>query len=209
MITRFTWVGCVVLGVTTQASTLAWADPCGMVPPVYVGPGVPITRVGEQQTYVFYKDGVETFVIRPGFKGKVDEFGMLIPFPEPPAIRKVPDNIFAHVAAAIDPPEEVVDVRRIRFQFDNNGPSVVSNGIVLHAGGLKFNQVRVLRQEAVGMYEVVVLEAGSPAALKRWMDDHEYKFPVGMEDACGDYIKDKWCFVAVKTNVGQKQGVDP
>ena len=80
------------------------ADPCGMVPPVYTGPGTPITRIGEQQTYVFYKDGVETFVIRPGFTGKVDEFGMLIPFPTPPAIRKVDDAIFSHIAAAIDPP---------------------------------------------------------------------------------------------------------
>ena len=45
------------------------ADPCGMVPPIYTGPGQPITRVGDQMTYVFYKDGVETFVIRPGFEG--------------------------------------------------------------------------------------------------------------------------------------------
>src|SRR4051794_30361762 len=83
----------------------ASADPCGMVPPIYTGPGLPITRVGAQRTYVFYKDGVETYVIRPGFQGKVDEFGMLIPFPSPPALRKVPDEIFAQVAAAIDPPE--------------------------------------------------------------------------------------------------------
>ena len=89
----------------------AVADPCGMVPPVYQGPGNPITRIGEQQTYVFYKDGIETFVIRPGFQGKVDEFGMLIPFPTPPAIRKVPDNIFPQVAAAVDPPEVVIDLR--------------------------------------------------------------------------------------------------
>ena len=86
----------------------ALADPCGMVPPIYRGPGPAITRIGLQQTYVFYKDGIETFVIRPGFKGKVDNFGMLIPFPTPPAIRKVPDNIFAQVAAAVDPPEVVV-----------------------------------------------------------------------------------------------------
>ena len=33
----------------------ALADPCGMVPPVYLGDGPPITRVGHQQTYVFYK----------------------------------------------------------------------------------------------------------------------------------------------------------
>ncbi len=70
------------------------ADPCGMVPPIWQGPGVPITRVGEQMTYVFFKDGVESFVIRPGFSGKVEEFGMLIPFPNPPAIRKVTDDIF-------------------------------------------------------------------------------------------------------------------
>ena len=67
-------------------------------------------RVGDQQTYVFYKDGLETFVIRPGFSGKVEDFGMLIPFPSPPAIRKAPENIFAHIAAAIDPPEVVVDL---------------------------------------------------------------------------------------------------
>ena len=30
--------------------------------------------------------------------------------------------------------------------------------------------VRVLRKEAVGMYEVVVLEAGSAAALKKWVE---------------------------------------
>ena len=50
------------------------ADPCGMVPPITVGDDVPIARVGYQQTYVFYKDGVETFVIHPGYKGKIDEF---------------------------------------------------------------------------------------------------------------------------------------
>jgi hypothetical protein len=92
----------------------AQADPCGMVPPVYVSDSVPIARIGQQKTYVFYKSGVETFVIRPGFKGKVDEFGMLIPFPSIPEIRKVSDNIFPHLAAAIDPPEVVVDMR-VRF----------------------------------------------------------------------------------------------
>ena len=62
----------------------AQADPCGMVPPIYVGNISPITRIGLQKTYVFYKDGIETFVIRPGFQGNVDNFGMLIPFPNPP-----------------------------------------------------------------------------------------------------------------------------
>ena len=88
------------------------ADPCGMVPPIYVTDNTSIVRVGDQQTYVFYKDGIETFVIRPGFSGKVEDFGMLISFPTPPALRKVSEDIFPQIAKAIDPPEVVVDLRR-------------------------------------------------------------------------------------------------
>ena len=79
---------CCLLALVVVSPTVAQADPCGMVPPIYLGEGVPIVRVGDQNTYVFFKDGVETFVIRPGFSGKVEDFGMLIPFPTPPAIRK-------------------------------------------------------------------------------------------------------------------------
>ena len=186
------------------------ADPCGMVPPVYVGDDVPIARIGEQKTYVFFKDGVETVVIRPGFEGKVDEFGMLIPFPSVPDLRKVSDNIFPHIAAAIDPPEVVIDLRirtRLlsRFRFRSANLSNSRHGSL----ELQRDQVRVVKEEAIGMYEVAVLEAGSAAALKKWVEEHGYKYPGGMDEACNDYVKQGWCFVAVKTKVGQKKGVDP
>ncbi|MBW3540766.1 MAG: DUF2330 domain-containing protein [Planctomycetes bacterium] len=191
-------------------SAMVWADPCGMVPPIYVGEGVPIVRVGEQKTYAFFKDGVETFVIRPGFEGKVEEFGMLIPFPSVPAIRKVSDSIFPHIAAAIDPPEVVVYAYRgelLRRQGNRTaGPAPAAN-----ASGLKLgrDEVRVVKEEAVGMYEVAVLEAGSAAALNKWMDEHGYKYPKGMDDACEEYVELGWCFVAVKTRVGAKAGIEP
>ena len=195
-----------LIGLTLQS---AWGDPCGMVPPIYPGQEVPLARVGLQQTYVFYKDGIETFVIRPGFTGKVDEFGMLIPFPTPPAIRKVPDHIFGHIAAAVDPPEVVVDLRpQVRQLFSRN--KSIDENLEEEREGLDFDDgIKVLRQEAVGMYEVAVLEAGSSAALKRWLDEHQYKYPDGMDKPVDDYVKDGWCFVAIKTQVGQKGGVDP
>ena len=195
-----------VLVAAMAAPAVTHADPCGMVPPIYQGEGAPITRIGEQQTYVFYKDGLETFVIRPGFSGKVDEFGMLIPFPTPPAIRKVPDHIFEHIAAAIDPPEVVIDLRPRRFLKAALADAEPTSA---NLGFLAKDEVRVLREEAVGMYEVAVLAAGSSAALKRWMDDHGYRYPNGMDKACDDYVDDGWCFVAVKTKVGQKPGVEP
>ena len=184
-----------------------WGDPCGMVPPIYNGKGPAITRVGLQKTYVFYKNGVETIVIRPGFSGKVDQFGMLIPFPKPPAIRKVSDEIFAHIEAAIDPPEVVFDASP---DLGDAGGDDWGDDAGDDFGGeepLEYETVKVLKQEAIGMYEVAVLAAGSTKALNRWMNTHGYRYPEGMDAACSDYIKMRWGFVAVKTRVGQQQGV--
>ena len=186
----------------------SFADPCGMVPPIYTGPGAPIARIGHQQTYVFYKNGIESFVIRPGFEGKVEEFGMLIPFPTPPAIRKVSDNIFDHLANAVDPPEVVVYAGPA-MPMAANVRSGYGGGLAYRTSGLAKDEVNVISEEAVGMYEVAVLEAGSADALKKWMQQHKYRFPDGMESVCGDYVEDRWCFVAVKTKVNGKSGVDP
>ena len=153
----------------------------------------------------FYKDGIETIVIRPGFSGRVDQFGMLIPFPKPPALRKVPDNIFAHIAAAVDPPEVVVD-----FKWNDGGLDTGWGDASDDQWGedpLEYKAIKVLKEEAIGMYEVAVLAAGSAEALHQWMNTHGYQYPKGMDKACNDYIKMGWCFVAVKTRVGQKKGV--
>jgi hypothetical protein len=193
------------------AAGQALADPCGMVPPIYVTDNTSIVRVGEEQTYVFYKDGIETFVIRPGFSGKVEDFGMLISFPTPPALRKVSEDIFPQIAKAIDPPEVVIDLRwrHRRFQAFSRGGGAQPAAPPANGLQLAKDQVRVLREEAVGMYEVAVLEAGSAAALKRWMDDHGYKYPAGMDSVCEEYVKLGWCFVAEKARVGGKANVDP
>ncbi len=192
------------------APGLAWADPCGMVPPIYITDNTSLVRVGDQQTYVFYKDGIETFVIRPGFEGKVEDFGMLISFPTPPALRKVSEDIFPQIAKAIDPPEVVID---LRYLFaPGRSLARASGGAQRRADNsleLAKNEVRVLREEAVGMYQAVVLEAGSAAALKRWMDDNGYKYPAGMDAVCEEYIALGWCFVAEKAKVGGKANVDP
>src|SRR5882724_7231149 len=201
-----------VLGLGHWYSASALADPCGMVPPIYVTDNTSLVRVGDEQTYVFFKDGIETFVIRPGFSGKVEDFGMLISFPTPPALRKVSEDIFPQIAKAIDPPEVVLDVRWRKFARGRGlagaGPA---EDKAKDGGGLalRLDEVRVLKQEAVGMYEVAVLEAGSAKALKRWMDDHGYKYPAGMDAVCEEYVKLGWCFVAEKAKVGGKANVDP
>ena len=187
-----------------------FADPCGMVPPIYTGSQAQITRIGLQKTYVFHKDGVETFVIRPGFSGNIDNFGMLIPFPNPPELRKVADSTFAQIANAVDPPEVVVDLRMRRMMRGGGGFGGGAMPAMAAESTMKFKkEVKVLKEEAVGMYEVAVLEAGSAQALKKWMDKNGYQYPDGMDKVTNDYVDIGWCFVAVKTKVGQKAGVGP
>ena len=122
----------------------------------------------------------------------------------------MPDHIFPHIAAAVDPPEVVIDLRwQLRARKARSTTARFGNN--KNSGGLEIyrDEVRVLKQEAVGMYEVAVLEAGSADALKKWMDQHGYKYPNGMDKACEEYVKDRWCFVAVKTKVKDKEAVDP
>lgn len=59
------------------------------------------------------------------------------------------------------------------------------------------------------MYDVAVLEAGSTRALKRWMSSNDFRYPTGMEDVTEDYVNARWVFVAIKTIVGNKAGVNP
>ena len=188
-------------------SGVAHADPCGMVPPVYVGQGgQDIKRIGPQKTYVFFKNGVEDIVLRPGYSGNVEEFGMLVALPSPPELRKVPDEIFAQIAAAVDPPEVVIDLNPLPPPM----PMSLAGGAPGKGNGADPEmQVRVLKQEAVGMYEVAVLEAGSAKALDLWMTEHKFKYPAGMDGVVNDYVASKWCFVAVKTRIGPKAQTDP
>ena len=178
-------------GLFALVAPAANADPCGMVPP-------------------FYRNGVETFVIRPGFSGKVEDFGMLIPFPSVPAMRKVDDATFSHIAAAIDPPEVLVNLSPPPPMAAPNarGGGPTADGPAEGALNAR-DEVRVLKEEAIGMYEVVVLAAGSAAALQKWMDAHGYHYPDGMDKACEEYVAAGWCFVAVKTRVSRKAAVDP
>jgi hypothetical protein len=202
-----------VIALTLALLASATGDPCGMVPPLAAGPDATIQRDGAQRTYVMHSNGVETIALRPGFVGSVEQFGMLIPFPSPPAIRKIDDDTFAHVEAAIEPPPLQVDVQTMVFETVSMSAPMSGRGASKRSreGGLELkpDEVRVLSEEAVGMYQVAVLEAGSAKALDRWMGDNDYRYPEGMDEVVGDYVDATWCFVAVKARVTGSSGVAP
>jgi hypothetical protein len=197
------------------ASTLfvgsASADPCGMVPPIQISgtvTGPAIQRSGAQRTWVMFKDGVQTLALRPGFVGKTEEFGMLIPFPAVPALRKIEDTTFAQLESAIDPPRVDVHVQQLYLYDGMVDFESASGAAPVEEGGLALRRsdVVVLKEEAVGMYEVAVLAAGGAQALQGWMTRHGFRYPDGMDAVVEDYVAQEWVFVTIKTNVGQSAG---
>jgi hypothetical protein len=207
---------CAALG--TLLTVPVAADPCGMVPPIRLptaSKAAAIKRVGVQTTYVFHRNGMQTVLIHPGFEGTLHEFGMLIPFPAPPSVKKVPEDTLQHIAAAVDPPLLPVEIQD-PLLYDLGGLTVSGSADSEGYGGLSFeapklavDEVRIVRQEALGMYELAVIEAGSARALDTWMSDHGFAYPGGMDDTVSDYVNDRWYFVAVKARVGQAPGVAP
>lgn len=192
--------------------SLAFADPCGMVPPIYVGPGpepVGIVRTGLQNTYVFYREGMETIAIRPGFTGTVEQFGMLVPLPSVPSLHKIDERTFTQLEAAVDPPQVTVHIYEEQpitsMPSRDYGAAAEKSADDLGAGGdamqLRRDQVVVVKEEAIGMYEVAVLAAGSSSALQRWMEDNAFRYPTGMDDVVEDFVAQRWMFVAIKSHV--------
>jgi hypothetical protein len=212
-----------LMGLAFATATPAFADPCGMVPPIHIsiGPDIApaIQRDGVQRTYVMHTRGVETMVLRPGFIGSVEEFGMLIPFPSAPAIRKIDDLTFQHIEAAVDPPEvtvQIYDPQPVASwggmdDFDMAPMRAKSSAAPMEEEALELrrDEVRVISEEAVGMYQVAVIEAGSAKALDKWMAQNEYAYPEGMDDVVEDYVAERWCFVAIKAKVGSAGGATP
>src|SRR5205085_958230 len=46
-------------------------------------------------------------------------------------------------------------------------------------------------------------------ALDKWMGEHGFVYPKGMDGVVEDYVKQKWCFVAEKTRVANRAATDP
>ena len=195
-------------------SSQGLAGPCMFVMPrvtVEKQPAV-LERTDNRKTYIFYKNGIESIVIRPSFKGNVEEFGVLIPLPSVPSVRKVPEEIFSHLCAAIDPPEVSVNLDGSLGKGRSPGglsAADSTNSPKNEGMQLGYNEVRVVKEEALGMYELAVLEAGSSLALKKWMEERKFVFPDGAESVCDEYVTEGYCFVAVKARVAAKAGVSP
>ena len=184
-----------------------------MVPPIYVTDNTSLVRVGDQQTYVFYKDGIETFVIRPGFSGKVEDFGMLISFPTPPALRKV---LGGHLPADRQGDRSAGGRRSTcgwrSAQRSSGSVAAAADSRAAGPSGLKLQEGRSPRAQAKRPSACTRSPCSKPAAPRPssggWTTTAT-SIPTAWTPSAKSTSKLGWCFVAEKAKVGGKANVDP
>src|SRR6185369_7869983 len=135
---------------------------------------VPVDQTAER--IIFRRDGTRvTAIVQILYTGPSEKFSWVIPVPGIPDLSTGSDLLFAPLDQATRP----------RFTLDVSGspcqgiqiplpiplpPIAASSADAQGAGGA----VDVLKQEAVGPFDIQIVRSDDPDAMGRWLVDHGY-----------------------------------
>ena len=63
--------------------------------------------------------------------------------------------------------------------------------------------MQVVSQKVVGPYETVILRSKDADALQTWLRDHDFAIPQAIEPVIGQYVEERFDFVALRLQPGQ------
>jgi hypothetical protein len=146
---------------------------------------------------------VEHFIRAAAFETTARDFGFLVPTPSVPTLAAETSALFDRLAAHSRPPVIVrhpwvlsptLSCMVMSLRSSPNSISVAS--VLPESQGL--DPVRVLSEQQVAGYNAVVLEASDPAALSRWLTQHEYATTPELTAWLAPYVARGWKLTAFK-----------
>lgn len=150
----------------------------GMMPP----PNQWIYETGQKGAIVF-QNNTETLVLSTSFQGDAKDFAYIVPTPSKPEVSKVSDDIFTNL-------EELT-----QQEYYNTMP--LSGGL----GGADMavkQEVTVVEEKQVGIFDIKVLTATGANALFDWLKENNFTYPASKKYILDDYIQNKWYFTTAK-----------
>ena len=142
---------------------------------------------GDQRLFLFHRNGVQHLILENGFKGQARDFGLLLPLPSPPEVKKVDRQFFRQLWQLTPQPT----IRRL------GGPTGLASAKA------DASAVQVVSRQVAGIFEAVTLKATSTEAFMDWLDRHGYAHPADAEPVFRHYVKKRWFFVAIRITPGQ------
>jgi hypothetical protein len=188
-------VGSVTLTIGSDASA------CGG----YFGPANTTTKVempGEDLLYVLDGQSVEAH-LQVRYSGAVDRFAMVLPVPALPEFHVGSQRLFASLDAATSPAFDVSVSKNCTAGYcgeagAGGGGALGGGGPGGGAGGGGNGGPQVVLKQAVGVFEITVLQGGTAQELTDWLDANGYAQNPAAEPIIQKYLEKSYLFVAVK-----------
>lgn len=168
-------------------ATNGWADGI-FVAPKFVWDKHKDINEPTQKAIIVYANGQEDLVLQVKYEGPLDQFGWLVPVPGKPSVRLGSMKCFYELSRFTQ--QQQLD---LRWQ----GARAAAYGVDdKSASGPP--PVQIVETKTVGAYDITVLSAKDPAALKQWLEDNHFYVPPDKSNVLDAYTKMGWYFVAVK-----------
>jgi HEAT repeat protein len=137
-----------------------------------------------QKAIILHDQGREDLILQVKYEGPAEEFGWLVPVPTLPEVTK----------GSMDPFYELSQLTQRQFPANHvEGWSMNSSG-----GRGDPDDVKVIKIQTVGAYEVAILATGNAAKLTEWLDANGFVFPADKGHVLDAYVAKQFYFVAIK-----------
>ena len=179
----------------------AIADACGGTFCDGAGPPMPVDQTGED--ILFIQDGDEIEVhVRIQYTGEAERFAWMVPLAGIPDVSVGSEELFLQIARASIP----FWTTTRSFQDPNDNPS---NGSSLgftpdnsDSGDDDPDGPKVVLEDSVGSFDIVVLQGGSAAEVIEFFIDNDYAFNDDAEPLIQEYIDEGFLITGVRLSAG-------
>jgi hypothetical protein len=128
------------------------------------------------------------FIPQVSFKGRPQDFCIIVPTPTVPKLNSVSGNVF-YDAEQLTSPE---------YSERGSGCLFSGNFAVQEDSTKSVAGVDILGEKSLGIFDTVTLSASDSSALINWLRDNGYKYTNQDKDILDYYIQKKWVFTAMK-----------
>ncbi len=125
------------------------------------------------------------------FKGRPQDFAVVVPTPSVPKLNSVSSMIFYDVESLTAPV--------IRWREEGFGCSHIT-GTSEGMDRSDYNEISIISEKTIGAFDTVTLSASDPDALVKWLKENGYRFSNNNKAILDYYIQKGWVFTAMKFN---------
>lgn len=126
------------------------------------------------------------------FKGRPQDFAVIVPTPSVPKLNSVSSTIFYDVEYLTSP--------IVRWREEGFGCSYVTGTAEEDSSRADYSKISIISEKTIGAFDTVTLSASDPDALTRWLKENGYRFSSNDKSILDYYIQKGWVFTAMKFN---------